>query len=417
MPRIRGSNIVVDDFRFAARNRLCKNLVYFLSHFHADHYRGLSEAFDGGPIYCTAATKVMVEQRFPRLRVAVETRAYNEEFEVALNAAEGITARVTFLDANHILGSAMLLFRGDFGTVLYTGDMRFHDALPRRWTGLCGPDGALAVAVDELILDNTYCDPIFRFPSQERCVEIVKDIIERARREGEVDVHIHCYTVGKEEICLELARHFRTKVVLEPERHRLVRRIGYHPDCFTAVEGEGWIHMRSGGGRPAAAAAQRLDIHLSGWINCPSYLSLQPNEFLVAYSSHSNYAELERFVALVRPAVLSNVVVERRAEGREPPAANYFFWLKNMPQKGFAELQRRYTDSARASPAYARLDDPACLAEAYRRLGIEKPPREVDLGLFRADNRQFCDSKKRARPQGALSYRPRGDGAAKRVKL
>ena len=35
-------------------------------------------------------------------------------------------ALVVFLDANHIIGSAMILFKGYFGTILYSGDFRFH---------------------------------------------------------------------------------------------------------------------------------------------------------------------------------------------------------------------------------------------------------------------------------------------------
>lgn len=409
MPRIRGTNIVIDDFRFATRHRLYNNFVYFLSHFHADHYRGLTKGFAGGPIYCTEPTRMMIEERFPGLRARVETHGYNEEFEVPLNAAKGIVARATFLDANHIFGSAMVLFRGEFGSVLYTGDMRFDDRLPARWTGLCGADGALLAPVDELVLDNTYCDPIFRFPPQERCVESVREIIERGRAQSgaALEVHIYCYTIGKEEICLDLARHFKTKVVLDPARYRVIRKLNYHVDCFTLSATEGWIHLRSGTQSVGAPDAHRLHIHLTGWINCPSYLSLQPNEFLVAYSSHSNFAELERFVALVRPAVLSNVVVERHAEtGEAPNASNYFFWLKSMPQKGFAELQRRYTDASRASEAYARLSDPRRLAELYARLGVEKSAREIDVGLFRADNAQFCRSRENVSRPPKLRYRP-----------
>jgi DNA cross-link repair 1B protein len=60
----------------------------------------------------------------------------------------------------------MFLFMGYFGTVLYTGDMRWHRRLLATNHHLFSPTGELKVHVDEVILDNTFCDPIFSFPSQ-----------------------------------------------------------------------------------------------------------------------------------------------------------------------------------------------------------------------------------------------------------
>ena len=41
-----------------------------------------------------------------------------------------VTVTVTTLDADHCPGSAMFLFEGYFGSILYTGDFR--------WVGPCG---------------------------------------------------------------------------------------------------------------------------------------------------------------------------------------------------------------------------------------------------------------------------------------
>jgi DNA cross-link repair 1B protein len=70
------------------------------------------------------------------------------------------------MDANHIIGSVMILFKGYFGSILHTGDMRWSRKLLQDSHPLFNSDATMKVKVDELILDNTYCDPIFNFPAQ-----------------------------------------------------------------------------------------------------------------------------------------------------------------------------------------------------------------------------------------------------------
>lgn len=33
---------------------------------------------------------------------------------------------------------------------------------------------------------------------------------------------MYCYTIGKEELCIELAKHYNTKIVLDAERYRMI---------------------------------------------------------------------------------------------------------------------------------------------------------------------------------------------------
>lgn len=95
---------------------------------------------------------------------------------------------VHFFDANHcpgknvlnknyykVLGAVMILFRGYMGTILHTGDFRFHISMieenevlyPR---SLRTKDYTkCSIHIDELVLDNTYCDPIFKFPNRVYC--------------------------------------------------------------------------------------------------------------------------------------------------------------------------------------------------------------------------------------------------------
>ena len=94
-----------------------------------------------------------------------------------MNTKKTKKCTVVFLDANHIIGSAMIIFKGYFGTVLYSGDLRFHENVIKNNPYLFTPQGEIKMNIDLLILDNTYCDPIFKFPPQEICIEMIKKII------------------------------------------------------------------------------------------------------------------------------------------------------------------------------------------------------------------------------------------------
>ena len=54
-----------------------------------------------------------------------------------------------------------------------------------------------------------------------------------------------------------------------------------------------------------------IHINLTGWINSKSYIKVNENEYLVAYSSHSNFKELEKFTNLINPGYLNRIVLER----------------------------------------------------------------------------------------------------------
>lgn len=60
-----------------------------------------------------------------------------------MNEQETKYATIVFLDANHIIGSSMILFTGFFGTVLYSGDLRFHQNVIDNNPYLFTSDGVL----------------------------------------------------------------------------------------------------------------------------------------------------------------------------------------------------------------------------------------------------------------------------------
>ena len=66
----------------------------------------------------------------------------------------------------------MIMFQGFMGTILYTGDFRFNQGMVDNNCVLF-PEAVRdqdpakkSIHIDELIFDDTFCDPLFRFPTK-----------------------------------------------------------------------------------------------------------------------------------------------------------------------------------------------------------------------------------------------------------
>ena len=173
MSHISNSNIRVDNFQYRQQDRT--RYIYFLSHCHADHLRGLSNNWNHGKIYCSFLSKKLIVDQFPGLKDFVVDLEMDEEHWIYLDEERRDGVQVILMDAFHCPGAVMFLFKGKMGTVLHTGDFRYSDAmLDNPW--LC-PNGknektnmrqiGITVDVDYLHLDNTFANPEYDFPSRE----------------------------------------------------------------------------------------------------------------------------------------------------------------------------------------------------------------------------------------------------------
>lgn len=59
-------------------------------------------------------------------------------------------------------------------------------------------------------------------------------------------VKMFSYTIGKEEICVELAKHYKTKIIADKGRYMNMRVLDYHPELFTLDPSKGFIYMDKG---------------------------------------------------------------------------------------------------------------------------------------------------------------------------
>lgn len=247
----------------------------------------------------------------------------------------------------------MLLFRGDFGCELHTGDFRWEGScekarIAREMLGVAlkEHDGV----VDVVYLDNTYANPTYEFPSRSVAAQQVIDIIS-SHPDHDVIIGINNY--GKEDLLLQISRAFDIEIWVLPQRLQTMHLLGL-PDVFTTdttvtrvravpmysfsrktLEGLNLIRPTIGilpSGLPWVKKSLKKNEFLSGsFLTSGSKRSRCDTDstqvqmdkkidktgspkmfdkyiFSVPYSDHSNCAELEDFIKLVKPSSLKGIV-------------------------------------------------------------------------------------------------------------
>ncbi|ODV62137.1 DNA cross-link repair protein PSO2 [Ascoidea rubescens DSM 1968] len=248
--------VAVDSFCYAEHKVISK---YFLSHFHADHYMGLTKnlsncIYSKGLIYCTGITKKLIIAKFnitePERIISVP---FYKKFEIYPNLI------FTFLPANHCPGSAIIVFEYYHGSnlaqvyrVLHTGDFRANKKLLQYLMEKFN-------SFEKVYLDTTYLNPNFFFPDQELVVKECGDFVDKVvncnlfsneiqqkkitdftlvsypllKPESQVKknylVVIGSYTIGKERLAIEICKRIGSKLYVNPYKRKILKT--FIDDC------------------------------------------------------------------------------------------------------------------------------------------------------------------------------------------
>lgn len=317
---IPGTSFRVDAFKYTTGN--CSN--WFLTHFHSDHYQGLTRGFRHGKIFCSSITARLVKLRIGVPSDRIQALPLNETVLI-----DGI--RVTFIDANHCPGSVMILFEPPNGkAVLHTGDFRFCSDMA------CN-EVLKACRISTLILDTTYCDPQYDFPKQDTVIQFVIDAIQAEAFNTKTLFLIGTYTIGKERIFLEVGKVLQKYVYVGAAKKRLL-------DCMDlAEEDKRWLTTKDQESHIHAvplwsvASFKRMGSisrHYHGRYN--SIVSFSPTgwsfgkdkkrmqgrpgrryqqgsiiRYEVPYSEHSSFSELKEFVRTIASEKIIPSVIGR----------------------------------------------------------------------------------------------------------
>ena len=425
-----GFYIAVDAFRYGA---VKGQNAYFLSHFHSDHYIGLTASWAHGPIYCSKVTANLVRQQ---LRVDPKW-VVDLEFEKKTEVPKTEGVFVTMIPANHCPGSSLFLFEKEVGKgkisrlqrVLHCGDFRACQAHIEH--PLLRPDVLDAVSgknrqqkLDVCYLDTTYLNPKYAFPPQQQVIQACADMcvslskvradesdgweqmkrgragqgmVKFVRKESNPDnleeprspergrllVIVGTYSIGKERICVGIAKALKSKIYAPPNKQRICKALedpeldallttdprgaqvhmtplfeiradtleDYlrdYADTFSRAVGfrpSGW-NYRPPNSRFTESPAVQTVLHSHNWKSSFSMKDLTPQRgsssrascFGVPYSEHSSFRELTMFCCALRIDKIIPTVNVGSAKSREKMKAWCERWAVDKKKNGLFKL-------------------------------------------------------------------------------
>ena len=173
--------------------------VYFLTHFHSDHYTGLNNSFKH-QIYCSQITASLVRNKFKSGLFCLNVIEINSSKDV-------MGVRVTFFEANHCPGAVVILFELKNGLrYLHTGDFRADHSFFGYQQLICKP-------IDTIFLDTTYCDPKYDFLPQKQILETIVSIsCDYNKKNPKLLIVCGSYSIGKENVFVSIATALNLKV-------------------------------------------------------------------------------------------------------------------------------------------------------------------------------------------------------------
>ena len=334
------------------RNNLFSS-AFFLSHCHADHMVGLEAQefadrlgqYPFMKLYCNPVTAglLLAIPRFAHLGDYIQAMPSDEQQLVPVYSAKfelKYTLTVTLIPAGHCPGSVMFLIIGDAGTVLYTGDFRYHVGDTKRLRSLFAPSGDRLYSIRSVYVDTTFCtSAAIHIPSRQDCLKIITETVENwlkrnAGRSSQQIVHVFSRSsYGYEYLMIALAKHFRCRIHVNEQQFNKCRSVPSIANHLTTNASATQIHFCQQKAISSIdedlSLCKRAKLFNKSELPCRNELSVLPNvlqiipsvmyftkgnvtpgDMLVSetdtvlrvcYSSHSSYEEIVDFLRELCP--------------------------------------------------------------------------------------------------------------------
>ena len=366
------TNFICDGFQYA-KPTLAKK--YFLTHFHSDHYGGITSKWGNGIIYCSHATANLIHEQLGVQKQYIISLPMNTPTTILDTYLSNNNSHqddnhkpvvVTLLDANHCPGAIMFLFQINEKQILHVGDFRWDRMKMLKIPSLAG-FASSKLQLDLLMLDTTYCNEKYsKLPTQEEAILAAIDVMKKEMKlersmcrtffKSPKSSNDFCmdktlflfgaYSIGKERIYLSVAKHFGKKVYVDSRRLKLIRAFNWpaaEMNIFTTNKSESdiWVvplgHIRfdtlsekylgtSMSNHKGLALPHKYDrvvgFRPTGWAFSPTrkdIVSKRTNNkctiYGVPYSEHSSFSELVDCLICLKPKeIIPTVSVSKSQE-------------------------------------------------------------------------------------------------------
>lgn len=304
--KIPGTGFTVDAFQYGVVEGCT---AYFLTHFHSDHYAGLSKNFTS-PVYCSEITANLLKNKLHVEEQYIHPLPMDTECIV-----NGV--KVVLLDANHCPGAVMILFYLPNGNVvLHTGDFRADPTMERSLL--------VGLKVHTLYLDTTYCSPEYCFPSQQEVIQFaINTAFEAVTLNPRTLVVCGTYSIGKEKVFLAIADVIGSKVGMSREKYKTLQCLNIPEinSLITTDMSDALVHLlpmmqinfkglQSHLKKYDGRYEQILAFRPTGWTHSNKLTRITDvvpqtkgniSIYGIPYSEHSSYLEMKRFVQWLKP--------------------------------------------------------------------------------------------------------------------
>ncbi|KAK5645116.1 hypothetical protein RI129_006416 [Pyrocoelia pectoralis] len=315
------SEISVD--RFEKNNE--NSLVYFLSHCHTDHMRGLPnwsfqtsllvrpEVF----LYATPISVKILKHLYPQIESKlIEIEIYNSTLIKIPDKDTHLT--VTALPAGHCPGSVMFLFETVDKTILYTGDYRVSASDLRKYKAFYSL--GKVKRIDKMYLDTTFFNlSYFKFPPRSDSINHMFTVIQEWIKQSSAHIIkiVPSATYGSEYLFMEIAKIVGMPIHVNPTTYNLYKCIPEMDKSITLNSTETQIHASCGSQfkkickeNNETLIVRTIKPSTLWWKNKNmDRIQVERGDYRVCYSCHASFEEIEQFLLFLKPLEVHPCVV------------------------------------------------------------------------------------------------------------